>query len=76
MIILNLIVSFIDNKGLVNVKIINETINITVVKKTENNYFISFIKKIKKILKNVWQIEKYMILLNRKINCKANNYFI
>lgn len=76
MIILNLIVSFIDKKGLVNVKIINETINITVVKKTENNYFISFIKKIKKILKNVWQIEKYMILLNRKINCKANNYFI
>ncbi len=57
-------------------KIINKTINITVVKKTENNYFISFIKKIKKILKNVWQIEKYMILLNRKINCKANNYFI
>lgn len=57
-------------------KIINKTINIAVVKKTENNYFISFIKKIKKILKNVWQIEKYMILLNRKINCKANNYFI
>lgn len=57
-------------------EIINKTINITVVKKTENNYFISFIKKIKKILKNVWQIEKYMILLNRKINCKANNYFI
>lgn len=57
-------------------KIINKTINITVVKKTENNYFISFIKKIKKSLKNVWQIEKYMILLNRKINCKANNYFI
>lgn len=57
-------------------KIINKTINITVVKKTENNYFINFIKKIKKILKNVWQIEKYMILLNRKINCKANNYFI
>lgn len=59
-----------------NVEIINKTINITVVKKAENNYFISFIKKIKKILKNVWQIEKYMILLNRKINCKANNYFI